>query len=110
MAYVFGSVARGSATPASDHDIVIQTATPFGAQEKIELIEEFAVATGRAVDLIDLGKAGEPLLGETLRDGISLKAINNAHAVTVNRHLFDNADFLPYARSVLAERRQRWTN
>lgn len=110
LAYVFGSIAKGTATPTSDLDIAIQTVTPLNTHEKIMYIEEFAAATGRAIDLIDLRNAGEPLLGEILRDGIRLKGSNSAHAQTVSRHLFDSADFLPYVRRMLAERRQRWMN
>jgi uncharacterized protein len=110
LAYVFGSIAKATSTPTSDLDIAIQTATPLGVHAKIQLIEELAAATGRAVDLIDLRTAGEPLLGEILRDGIRLTGSNSAHAETINRHLFDSADFLPYVRRMLAERRQRWTN
>ena len=110
LAYVFGSLAKGTATPASDLDIALQTTTPLGAQEKIHFIQEFAAATGRPIDLIDLRNAGEPLLGEILRDGMRLKGSNSAHAQTVSRHLFDSADFLPYVRRILAERRQKWTN
>ena len=110
LAYVFGSMAKGTATAASDLDIAIQTTTPLGAQEKIQIIEEFAAATGCAIDLIDLRNAGEPLLGEILHDGIRLKGTNSAHAEVVSKHLFDSADFLPYVRRMLAERRQRWTN
>ena len=110
LAYVFGSIAKGTATPTSDLDIAIQTATQLNVQAKLLFMEEFAEATGRAIDLIDLRNAGEPLLGEILRDGVRLKGSNSAHAQTVSRHLFDSADFLPYVRRMLAERRQRWTN
>ena len=66
LAYVFGSIARGTATPASDLDIAIQTVTQLNAQAKILFVEEFAAATGRAIDLIDLRNAGETITRRNL--------------------------------------------
>jgi uncharacterized protein len=110
LAYVFGSVAKSSARPNSDIDIAIKTSSPLTVIEKIKLIEELAQTTGRAVDLIDLRSAGEPLVGEILRDGIRLKGSSTLHAELIKQHLFDTADFLPYVRRMLAERRQKWTH
>jgi uncharacterized protein len=110
LAYVFGSVAKGLATPDSDIDIAIKSSSPLTTETKIQLIEELAQTTGRAVDLIDLRKAGEPLVGEILHDGIRLKGSNSLHAELIKQHLFDVADFLPYVRRMLAERREKWTH
>ena len=110
LAYLFGSMAAGSATATSDADIAVQTCAPLGVEAKISLVEEIAIATGRPVDLIDLRKTGEPLLGQILRHGTRLKGNDTLHAELMRRHIFDSEDFLPYVRRMLAERRQSWTS
>lgn len=109
-AWLFGSVAKGTATEASDLDIAIYTHQPFSAEKHIELVEELALLTGRAVDLIDLKRAGEPLLGEILQKGTRLFGSEEIYAELLKRHIFDSADFLPYAERILAERREKWIN
>lgn len=110
LAYVFGSVALDRADFNSDLDIAIDTFQPLSATERIQLIEELAMATGRTIDLVDLKAAGEPLLGEILRNGQRLKGNNHQHAELITRHIFDNEDFMPYVRRMLAERRHRMEN
>jgi uncharacterized protein len=79
LAYVFGSIANGTATPNSDLDVAIQTFTQLGVQAKIQFIAELAATTSRIVNPIDLCKAGKSLLGETLRNMIRLTGTNKAH-------------------------------
>lgn len=107
-AYVFGSIAKGTEKPESDLDIAVQSKDQLTTEQHIALIEDLALATGRAIDLIDLKTAGEPLLGEILK-GLRLLGSNEAHAELIKRHLFDSADFLPYVERMLAERRAQWT-
>ena len=108
LAYVFGSLADGSATPDSDVDIAVRASAPLGVDDKIQLIEEIAAVTGRPVDLIDLATVGEPLLGQILRHGVRLIGDNAQHAELMTRHIFNNEDFMPYVKRMLAERRQAW--
>jgi len=108
LAILFGSRATGLARPQSDLDIAVQMAAPMGAVEKIALIETLAAATGLPIDLIDLKQVGEPLLGQILKNGIRLLGSDKDYATLLTRHLFDEADFLPYRRRILAERRQAW--
>jgi predicted nucleotidyltransferase len=65
LALVFGSVARGAACDGSDLGIAVQAAQPLSASQKIARMGDLALAIGRPVDLIDLRKVGEPLLGHT---------------------------------------------
>ncbi len=67
LAYLFGSLARGSAHPGSDLDLAVLAHPPLSTAERIALIEQLATLAGRPVDLIDLATFGEPLLGEILR-------------------------------------------
>jgi hypothetical protein len=81
---------------------------PLTAHEKIALVEKLAEATGLPIDLIDLERAGEPLLGQILKHGIRLLGSDEAYAALLTRHVFDAADFLPYRDRILAERRLAW--
>lgn len=107
-AYLFGSLAKGTARPDSDLDIAVQSEKVLTTEQHIALVEDLALATGRPIDLIDLKTAGEPLLGEILQ-GKRLMGSNEDHAELIKRHLFDSADFLPYVERMLAERRAQWT-
>lgn len=108
LAILFGSRATGRATSDSDLDLAVMMAAPMDAAEKISLIERIAAATGLPVDLIDLKRVGEPLLGQILKQGVRLLGSDTDHAALMSRHLFDAADFLPYRNRILAERRQAW--
>ena len=108
QALVFGSVASGRAHPHSDLDIAVEANHPLDAREKARLIEAFAAATGRPVDLIDLKTASGPLLAQILRHGQRILGTSSDHAELIRRHLFDTADFQPYVDRMLRERRQAW--
>lgn len=110
LAYVYGSLARGEARPESDLDIAVQSQGLLDPSARIALVDALALATGRAIDLVDLRLAGEPLLGEILRDGIRLKGSVEDHAQLMVRHIFDTEDFVPYQRRILQERRRAWTS
>lgn len=108
LVLLFGSVARGTERPDSDVDIAVQAAGPLTAAQKMVLIGDLAQATGRAVDLIDLRTAGEPLLGQILSHAKRLRGSDEAYAALLSKHLLDAADFLPYAQRIIDERRQVW--
>lgn len=107
LAMLFGSLAAGRVRPDSDLDIAILADRPLSAELKAEWIDALAAATGRPVDLIDLRTAGEPLLGQVLK-GQRLVGDAALHGEWIARHLVEQADFLPYRRRILAERRQAW--
>lgn len=108
LAYVFGSVAKGRARPDSDVDVAVLADTPLGADQHIKLVCDIAAATGRPVDLVDLSRVGEPLLGQILKYGVRIRGNASQHADLMTRHVFNNEDFMPYVERMLAERRQRW--
>ena len=108
VAIAFGSLASGRHRPDSDLDLAVQAPAVLDATAKMELIAELATATGRAVDLVDLRRAGEPLLGQVLRHGRRLRGTDEAFATLLHRHLLDDADFMPYIQRMLAERRAQW--
>ena len=108
VAIAFGSLASGRHRPDSDLDLAVQAPAVLDATAKMELIAELATATGRAVDLVDLRRAGEPLLGQVLRHGRRLRGTDEAFATLLHRHLLAAADFMPYIQRMLAERRAQW--
>jgi predicted nucleotidyltransferase len=108
LAILFGSLAVGRATPASDLDLAVLMQAPLSAETKMALIGDLSLATGRPVDLIDLRTTGEPVLGQILKHGVRLFGSDSDYAELIKRHLFEEADFMPYRRRILTERRQAW--
>lgn len=108
QAIVFGSVAQGTAHPESDLDMAVAAKQALTQAQKMEIVAALAQATGRPVDLIDLNGVTEPLLGQILRHGRRLLGGDAAYAGLISRHVFAQADFVPYRNRVLAERRAAW--
>ena len=108
LAILFGSLANGRATPKSDLDLGVLMDAPLSAETKMALISALSEAIGRPVDLIDLRVTGEPILGQILKHGVRLLGSDSDYAELLKRHLFEEADFMPYRRRILAERRLAW--
>ena len=108
LAILFGSLASGQGRQDSDVDLAIDAGKPMGFEEKMALIGRLAECTGRPVDLIDLRTVGEPLLGQILAHGKRLAGDDAVYAELIKRHLFNEADFMPYYRRILSERRSAW--
>ena len=108
LALVFGSVAQGRARADSDLDIAVAADKSLTAVQKMDIIAALAEQTGRPVDLIDLNGVAEPLLGQILRHGRRLLGSDGAYGSLLSKHLFEQADFMPYRNRVLAERRASW--
>lgn len=108
LAILFGSLAKGRATPQSDLDLAVLMEAPLSAETRIALIGDLSQAIGRPVDLVDLRMVGEPLVGQILKHGVRLFGSDSDYAELIKRHLFEEADFMPYRRRILAERRQAW--
>jgi len=108
LAVLFGSVASGFPRAESDLDIAVIADHTLTVEERISLINTLAERTGRPVDLIDLGVASEPLLGQILRHGRRILGSDTLYGELISRHLFEQADFMPYRTRLLAERRMAW--
>lgn len=108
LAILFGSLAMDKGKPDSDIDLAVASGTPLDASKKLALITDLAETLGRPVDLIDLARVGEPLLGQILRHGRRILGSDERYARLLSRHLFDMADFMPYRHRILAERRHTW--
>jgi len=109
IAIAFGSLAAGRAGFESDVDVGVLTESKLDDRRREQLVRVVAEATGRPVDLVDLGTAGVPLLRTILTTGtVLLRRDPAAHAQLVSRMLADVEDFLPLRERLLRERRQRW--
>ncbi len=106
---MFGSLASGRATPRSDLDLAVQADKPLDNVLKTALIATLAEAFGRPVDLVDLRKAGEPLLGQIFK-GKRILGGSTDYGNLLAKHLRDVADFLPYRDRILKARRDAWIN
>lgn len=107
LALLFGSFADGRAGPESDVDVAVMFEHALAAERKMHLIEQLAERTGRAVDLVNLHRVGEPLLGQILK-GRRLIGSDSEYTALTLRHLYDQEDFMPYINRMLAERRRAW--
>ena len=108
LALIFGSVAKGLQRIDSDLDIAVVAKQALTADEKIVIISALAEKTGRPVDLVDLKVVGEPLLGQIVQHGRRLLGSDGEYGRLISRHLFEQADFMPYRNRILAERRAAW--
>lgn len=108
LAILFGSLVAGKARAESDLDLAVDAGRCLTADEKIALISELAESTGRPIDLVDIHAAGEPLLGQVLKHGKRIFGSDTHYGNLIRRHVFDQADYLPYRNRILAERRRAW--
>lgn len=108
LAYLFGSLARGTATPASDADVAISLGRPMSASAKMQIIGDVGALLGRPVDLIDLETANGTLLGRIFKEGIRLiDDVAVRERVAASRANWQT-DVAPYVERLRAERRAAW--
>jgi predicted nucleotidyltransferase len=108
LAVLFGSVALGRQRMDSDLDIAVAAKQALTSHEKMDLVGALADRTGRAIDLIDLKVVSEPLLGQIVRHGKKVLGSDTLYGELISRHVFEQADFMPYRTRLLAERRMAW--
>jgi uncharacterized protein len=101
LAIVFGSRARGTATPASDLDVAVRAP----GVDLLELAAELSRVTGHEVDVVPLEDAGVPLLDRIVREGVGVhEARPGALATWRARALAE----LETDRPWFARMRERW--
>ncbi len=108
LVILFGSLASRSETSESDLDLAVLYEQKITTGMKKRLIEQLAQLSGRPVDLIDLKMAGEPLLGKIVTSGKRLFGSDSEFGRLLSKHLIEQADFMPYRKRILDERRARW--
>lgn len=107
LAILFGSQAGGDVTGESDIDLALLSDAPISSSLKLELIELIGARFGRAVDVVDLYFAAEPILGQVFK-GKRLLGDDATYANLLARHLINTADFVPLQQRILTERRDAW--
>jgi predicted nucleotidyltransferase len=109
LGIVFGSLARGRATPESDLDLGVAATQPCAPAMKTALIEALTEITGRPVDLIDLRTVSGPILQQILTQGQLIYCTDQLlYAALIRNMLFNQSDMMPYYERILAERRKAW--
>ena len=108
FALIFGSVARGQATPLSDLDVAIglRAGVSFDASDIGLLVSRLEAASGRDVDLVILNEAPPGLAYRVFRDGrVIVEADRAARVARQARAIVEYLDFKPFeerfARAVL---------
>ena len=101
--YVYGSFARGDEGPSSDLDLAVLLPPRAAIPDKLALMAEVAVATGRDVDIVSLRDADLDLVHELMRDGQQL-LVRQADEVLgwEAERMSDYADFNPRRAGILA--------
>ncbi len=98
FALLFGSAARGPATPFSDLDVAIglEPGTPLDVQDIGELTSQLEQATGSTIDLAILDEAPPALAYRIFRDGRLLFERNRpARLAAQARAVLEYLDFKP---------------
>ena len=108
MAILFGSLASGLEHFDSDIDLAVGADRPLSSSKKMQMITDLAEAFGRPVDLVDLSTVGEPLLGQIISGGRRIIGSDSCYASLLTKHLFNQADFVPYQSRIFRERRKQW--
>lgn len=108
QAILFGSLARDCAHAESDVDLAIALENVLDLENKQRLLEDIGAIMGRPVDLIDLKTVGEPLLGQILEHGKRLVGNDAMYGDLLSKHVFQQADFMPFRQRILDERRLAW--
>jgi predicted nucleotidyltransferase len=81
MAYLFGSAAQRRLRESSDLDVAVLFAERPALEELGELVDVLERASGRRVDLVDLGTASPLLLREIIMEGRLLWADTDAERI-----------------------------
>jgi predicted nucleotidyltransferase len=101
-AWVFGSVARGEAGPASDVDVAIllaRTPEPALAAQRLDVAAALERRIGRPVDLVILNAAPVDLVHRVLRDGALVLERDRAARIRFEVHARNRYfDLLPFLR------------
>lgn len=108
LAVLFGSTAGGRHGPLSDLDVAVLADTVLDTQQRIAIIDALALDWGRAIDLVDLSRTGQPLLNQIVRHGRIVMGSQESWAQLIYRNILDQSDFVPLRERILKERRERW--
>lgn len=111
LAFVYGSMATGTASACSDLDLAVLFTHSLNAKDKMELSADVTAATVTTVDLVDLYSLRGTLLRQILVKG-KLLVKNNPDSLQqlMHRMIYNEADMMPYIKRSLLERQQRFSH
>ena len=78
------------------------------AEEKLDYLTQLGRLLETDIDLIDLKKAGQPLLSQIIKYGKRLKGQPAHYIELVLKNINTTQDFLPYIERMMSERRKQW--
>jgi predicted nucleotidyltransferase len=111
LAIVFGSIADGSHRPDSDIDVAVYARKKMDPRKRQQLSDDIAVATGRAVDLIDLHSVDGALLRQILHSGRIVFSKEPSNLGILFERLLDwQENFEPQLNKLLTTRLRRFTS
>lgn len=108
VAFLFGSLAKGTAGFTSDLDLGVAAPHPLSSERRYEIMGALAIAVKRPVDLIDLRIAGATILKTALAGNRVLVADTLLFASLIIRSIMLAEDFEPARRTILEQRRKAW--
>jgi len=110
MAILFGSYSKGTETVHSDIDLAIQLSSgkTMQADEKLNYLTQLGELLETDIDLIDLKKAGQPLLSQIIKYGKRLKGQQAQYIELAIKNINTTQDFMPYIERMMSERRKLW--
>ncbi len=102
-AVLFGSFARGEATPWSDIDVAVLTEGELALDRRLDLMGDATAAFGRDADVVDLRHAPLVLRGRIVRDACPLVVRDrDAWNAFVTRATLDWLDYEPVYLAAIA--------
>lgn len=109
LCVLFGSAAKGRMRDDSDVDVGVAAEGALSGSEKLAVMGDLALVTGRSVDVVDLQRAGGYVLQQALTTGmILLKTDRGVYAGVLKRMLFNQSDMMPLYSMILEKRRERF--
>lgn len=106
LAYLFGSAATNRMRPDSDVDVAVAVFPQMDASRMMALIRGLSESIGRDIDLIDLQQAHGTILKEAMQGKELICRDYTVKETLMKRLVYEQEDFMPLRRSMLARRRQ----
>ena len=108
IAFLFGSLMRGTAHFSSDLDLGVAGNRTLTTTERYDLTTALALAVQRPIDLIDLREAGPVILRSALHGHRIWMSDQLLYAFLIIRSVTLAADFEPCRQTILTLRRKAW--
>jgi len=109
VAFLFGSTASGADRKDSDLDVGVASHGELSAAQKLSLMDDLAVATGRPVDLVDLWSASPVILAQVMTNGSCIIKKDTAlFAALLKKLWYNQADLMPNIDLILRKRREKF--